>query len=114
MLQRTADSLELAWRHELGADEYLVREFIGGDPFVRDGRVGAERLGDGIVAHQEETQFMVLVRPHQNDVFAQIPQLEQRIVEISERPAPEEFSNYMKAELERWAKVIKVANVRVD
>lgn len=28
--------------------------------------------------------------------------------------SPEEFSIYMKAELERWAKVIKVANVRID
>ena len=28
--------------------------------------------------------------------------------------SPEEFSTYMKAELERWAKVIKVANVRID
>lgn len=28
--------------------------------------------------------------------------------------SPEEFSTYIKAELERWAKVIKVANVRID
>lgn len=28
--------------------------------------------------------------------------------------SPEQFSTYMKAELERWAKVVKAANVRID
>ena len=28
--------------------------------------------------------------------------------------SPEQFSSYMKAELERWAKVVKAANVRID